>query len=912
MLSKLFRHTQKCCRVSPRIFYLLALLLGMTANVEVFAFEVGFDLKEIKGNDCVNQNFIGQIVAENDDAEQKVSGNEAGGVYLASDALEFPSRGNEARLVGLRFNDIPIGKGATILKAHLILTARNEGDTDSIAQIFGEKSGNANVFTNNAHDLDQRPKTTRTVSWTLEPWERNKLYSSPDISPIIQEIIDETDWDIYNSFVFLLDGNKGQRDISAFRAGPSSAAKLLIQVKGYWGESQGELMKSYTLTVNKQGTGKITGQGLLCGSDCSENYTANTQVILTAIPSENELFGGWSGACSCLETSCQVTMNQAKNVTATFTLKNYALFVSKKGTGNGSVTGQGIDCGSDCTENHNANTAVILTATPLPNSSFVGWSGACSGTVNCQITMNQAQNVTATFNVCPCAPPTNQCVDQITPTTLSHGSDIETGNVTVSAPANCQWTAVSHKPWININNSSGQGSGSLIYSVGPNRSLQARSGTLSIAGKKVTVNQDKGVCSYSITPTSHTHSANAETGNVSVITSLKQCQWTARSNNVSFLTINTNLPIQGAGTVIYEMTANTSSENRQGTLTVAGQTFTVNQGTACCTSSVPVFTFIPTQGTPPLTVIADGRESYDREGIIKTYAWTTSDGQTASTPRAAFTFTKVGNYNITLTVTNEKDLSASKTATVRVIPASTRLSNLSTRARIQGGAGDIIAGFGITGAGTQKILLRGRSLEAGVDPQLLLQKYPTQEVLGSNNDWQQDSRHLEIPNYMRPLNATDAALLRDLPKGYYTVQLSSLAAKALGIVEFILVPQTPTPANKLFNISTRALVQGGAYDIIAGFIIEGEGLQKVVIRGTAVDAGVDPVLILQEFGKTEVMAQNNNWLDDPRALEIPPHLQPSKPTDAALLLSLPKGAYTVILTSLGAKKLGLIEVVAVD
>jgi len=89
-------------------------------------------------------------------------------------------------------------------------------------------------------------------------------------------------------------------------------------------------------------------------------------------------------------------------------------------------------------------------------------------------------------------------------------------------------------------------------------------------------------------------------------------------------------------------------------------------------------------------------------------------------------------------------------------------------------------------------------------------------------------------------------------------------------------------------------------------------LQKVVIRGTAVEAGVDPVLIVQELGKTEVMAQNDNWLDSPRASEIPAHLQLTKKTDAALLLSLPKGAYTVILTSLGAKKLGLIEVVAVD
>jgi type IV pilus assembly protein PilY1 len=204
--------------------------------------KVEFDSKAITGNGCVNQNFIGQIAAENDDAEQKMSGGEAGDIYLASDALEFPGRGNEARLVGLRFNDIPIGKGATIIKAQLILTARNDGDKDSNAVISGEKSENAKVFTNNKYDLGQRPKTA-TVPWAPGPWERNKLYRSADISSIIQKIINETDWEIYNSMAFFLSGSQGQRDISAFRAGPTSAAKLLIQVKGYLGESgQGDLM----------------------------------------------------------------------------------------------------------------------------------------------------------------------------------------------------------------------------------------------------------------------------------------------------------------------------------------------------------------------------------------------------------------------------------------------------------------------------------------------------------------------------------------------------------------------------------------------------------------------------------------------------------------------------------------------
>jgi hypothetical protein len=77
----------------------------------------------------------------------------------------------------------------------------------------------------------------------------------------------------------------------------------------------------------------------------------------------------------------------------------YKLTVNKAGNGNGSVTGQGINCGSDCSEEYIENTQVTLTATPNTGSTFVGWSGACSGTTTtCQVTMNQAQNVVAVWN----------------------------------------------------------------------------------------------------------------------------------------------------------------------------------------------------------------------------------------------------------------------------------------------------------------------------------------------------------------------------------------------------------------------------------------------------------------------------------------------------------------------------------
>ena len=58
----------------------------------------------------------------------------------------------------------------------------------------------------------------------------------------------------------------------------------------------------------------------------------------------------------------------------------------------------GISCGSDCSESYASGTSVTLTASAAGGSTFAGWSGACSGTGTCNVTMTAARSVTATFN----------------------------------------------------------------------------------------------------------------------------------------------------------------------------------------------------------------------------------------------------------------------------------------------------------------------------------------------------------------------------------------------------------------------------------------------------------------------------------------------------------------------------------
>jgi hypothetical protein len=75
----------------------------------------------------------------------------------------------------------------------------------------------------------------------------------------------------------------------------------------------------------------------------------------------------------------------------------YALSVSKAGTGSGTVAGGPINCGAACSANIDSGTAVTLIAAAASGSTFAGWSGACTGTGTCAVTMTADRAVTATF-----------------------------------------------------------------------------------------------------------------------------------------------------------------------------------------------------------------------------------------------------------------------------------------------------------------------------------------------------------------------------------------------------------------------------------------------------------------------------------------------------------------------------------
>lgn len=174
-----------------------------------------------------------------------------------------------------------------------------------------------------------------------------------------------------------------------------------------------------TVSLAGSGTGTVTaaadvnGDGISCLPDCSGTYTQGGVVTLQAMPTAPSTFGGWLGCdATPTPTSCQVTINAATEVTATFSFPPpNSVNVSLAGTGGGTVTaapdanGDGISCPADCTGTYNVSSVVLLQATPDGSSTFVSWLGCDSNpTANsCQLTVTAGpgRDVTAQFDVIP-------------------------------------------------------------------------------------------------------------------------------------------------------------------------------------------------------------------------------------------------------------------------------------------------------------------------------------------------------------------------------------------------------------------------------------------------------------------------------------------------------------------------------
>ncbi|MCC6590126.1 MAG: choice-of-anchor D domain-containing protein [Bryobacterales bacterium] len=152
-----------------------------------------------------------------------------------------------------------------------------------------------------------------------------------------------------------------------------------------------------------------------------------------------------------------------------------------------------------------------------------------------------------------------------------------TFSISVSSPGGCAWTAQSNSSWISISGgASSSGTSSAIFAVSPNPSPAPRSGSVTVAGTLINIAQDGVSCSIALGSTSGYAGAGGGDQSVSVIASGSGCAWTAASN-VSWISIVSGASGTGSGSVNFSIASYRAAGTRSGSLTIAGQTFTVDQ-----------------------------------------------------------------------------------------------------------------------------------------------------------------------------------------------------------------------------------------------------------------------------------------------------------------------------------------------
>jgi hypothetical protein len=251
-----------------------------------------------------------------------------------------------------------------------------------------------------------------------------------------------------------------------------------------------------------------------------------------------------------------------------------------------------------------------------------------------------------------------------------------------------------------------------------------------------------------------------------------------------------------------------------------------------------------------------------------------------------------------------------------------RLLNISTRMQVLTGNDRMIAGFIIGGATPKKVVINvaGPSLvpygiaNALMNPKLTLVRSSDQSVIESNDDWPVRAFPADVAaiqaSGFQPNNDAEPAIIATLAPGAYTAIVEGVGnTTGVGLVGIFEVDHPEVP---LINISTRGQVLTANDVMIAGFIVAGTGSQTVVVNVAGpslvpygiTNALMNPKLTVVRSSDQTVVATNDDWQTQGNPADVAAiqatGFQPNNTAEPAVLLTLPPGAYTVIVEGMGA------------
>ena len=256
-----------------------------------------------------------------------------------------------------------------------------------------------------------------------------------------------------------------------------------------------------------------------------------------------------------------------------------------------------------------------------------------------------------------------------------------------------------------------------------------------------------------------------------------------------------------------------------------------------------------------------------------------------------------------------------------------QLTNISTRALVETGDNVVIGGFIVQGSGAKRVIIRALGPELtqyGVADPL---RNPTLELhngtgalIASNDNWVTTIiggiiTQNQVPDIMNsghaPSNGLESAIIADLLPGNYTAIVRGVNdTTGVGLVEVYDLNPGIASSSFLRNISSRSVVLTGDDVMIGGFIVQGSGPKRVIVRAIGPELSrygvqnvlTDPTLELHNAAGA-LIASNDNWQttviggiitrDQVMDIQSSGHA-PTQSSESAIIADLPPGRYTAI------------------
>jgi len=231
-----------------------------------------------------------------------------------------------------------------------------------------------------------------------------------------------------------------------------------------------------------------------------------------------------------------------------------------------------------------------------------------------------------------------------------------------------------------------------------------------------------------------------------------------------------------------------------------------------------------------------------------------------------------------------------------------KIDGVSTRGFVSS-TNKMIAGILITG-GTKRMMVRATSLSyEEVDLFVEVYTYPDRKLLESNDSWVNSPTAEELMLENLTPTVADAATIINLPTGLFTVEVSSKnGSGGAAIIELYDMAALSSnymnigDTTKIGGISTNGFISP-TNKMTTGVFISG-GTKRTMVRVSSVDGTVDPQVEIYTFPDRRLLERNDSWATSSAAAELTQKkLAPAHATDAATIINLPSGLFTMEVSS---------------